>query len=187
MIIKIADINSVSTDSFNAVKHLLPKAFILLNKKRQLQTVLGRILLVDGIKELFRKENFNLAYNENGKPCLDFCFFSIAHRDEKVVVAISEKQIGVDLEKISPIKKRNKYKLFLKEENNYVNNSDNPTLDFYKVWTVKEAYIKALGGKLSHFKKINTVNLDLTLKSKINGFHITTKVEDDIIITICEK
>ncbi|KPJ64908.1 hypothetical protein AMJ44_11945 [candidate division WOR-1 bacterium DG_54_3] len=92
--------------------------------------------------------------NDYGKPFLknrpDF-HFSISHAGAWVVCAVSEKEIGIDVEKVAPIDFEIAKKLFSKEEyDELMLREGKERLDyFYSLWTLKESYIKAVGKGLS--------------------------------------
>lgn len=134
------------------------------------------ILLRTAIKENFQIENYEITYNENGKPLLPFCHFCIAHSDDLVIVAISDNPVGVDVERIREIKKRNDYKLFSFNEVKYVNSSPvGIALRFFEIWTKKEAYIKLNGLKLSDAAKFDIFKLsEVIFKSEISEDYYTT-------------
>ena len=86
MLVKTVDIRQITeaecaetkkffTDTAEKVKSFLPE-----DRKR---TLAGRYLLKKMIKEIYGREGFELSYNENGKPELDFCFFSISHKPSR--------------------------------------------------------------------------------------------------------
>ena len=150
------------------------------------QTKAGRLLLSQMIKEQYGKTDYTVTYNENGKPLTDFCCFSISHSDDLVACAVSDKPVGIDIEKKKPIKKRKTYPLFSKEESEYVNRSEDVSLAFLTLWTRKEAYIKAVGGKLTDMAKFSLVDDRLSLKDRYNGFDIQTEETHDYLISSCE-
>ncbi len=84
---------------------------------------------------------------ENGKPYLegDPLFFSISHSGTKAVIALSQFPVGVDLELY-------KNKMHTPITDRFSDREQCEILcekDFLIHWTVREAYIKMLGGTLS--------------------------------------
>ena len=82
-------------------------------------------------------ENLKISYSENGSPNLNnHQYISISHSGNLVCIIISEKEIGIDIEKISD------KSLLLKEK--FVNphhteiNKEKSTL----IWSIKEAVFK---------------------------------------------
>ncbi len=82
------------------------------------------------------------ATNEHGKPYLTNApyFFSLAHSGTLTAVAVSEKEVGLDVEK--------------RTEKNYPAvvsrlTEREKTEDFFTVWTAKEAYVKLRGFSLA--------------------------------------
>lgn len=74
------------------------------NKKLRRDRVITYIALIDILSgKLEKKEIFNLfKFQENGKPYLEKneIYFSVSHTDGLAVVAVSDFQVGVDIEKI---------------------------------------------------------------------------------------
>ena len=150
------------------------------DKKR---TIAGRYLLKQIIKELYGREEFTIAFNENGKPILDFCFFSISHSGDFAVCAVADMPVGVDIESIKGFKRRDKYMLFSERESQYVNECDCENR-FYTLWTSKEAYLKAMGGVIADGAKTELVTPDFILKDKYEGFELTTEITDEYVLSI---
>ena len=82
-------------------------------------------------------ENLKISYSENGSPNLNnHQYISISHSEDLVCVIISEKEIGIDIEKISD------KSLLLKEK--FIN-SHHTKLNKKKstlIWCIKEAVFK---------------------------------------------
>lgn len=165
------------TETAKRIKNYRPD-----DKKR---TLAGRYLLKKMIKELYGREEFTLTFNENGKPTLDFCFFSISHSGDFAVCAVSDFPVGVDIERMKSFKQRDKYMLFTGTESEYVNKSDSRNR-FYTLWTRKEAYIKAKGGVIADAAKIELVTPDFKLLSKYDGFDFKTEITDGYILSAAE-
>ena len=113
---------------------------------------------------------------ENGKPYIDGVHFNISHSHNLVVCAFGEHDIGIDVEKIRDYRPRVAEK-FHPEEIAHLEKSADKNLEFFKIWTMKEAYLKCLGTGLSKALSFNVF--------KIPNMH--TEIKDDYIISICEK
>jgi len=90
-------------------------------------------------------ESFNtnqpILYKSTGKPYLSQGFLSMTHSHKRVVIAYSPvKEVGVDIELISPKIEKVKHK-FLHPNDNYKNLKDLTIL-----WTIKEAVYKLFDG-----------------------------------------
>lgn len=122
-------------------------------QKRQQEHVLGRKLLDYGLRQeyaLFLSEQ-TIGKGQYGKPYLTDCpdiHFSISHCDGMAVCGISERTIGVDIERIRPFSERTARKV-LAEEELAEGTVLSPEL-FFRYWTLKESYLKAIGTGLSH-------------------------------------
>src|SRR5690554_827357 len=92
-------------------------------------------------KELNKKfEKINITTTKNGKPYLvdQEIYFNITHKDNIILIALSKKDISVDIEKVNIKHKKVSSKLY----DNKVNYSINRII---KDFTIKESYIKYYG------------------------------------------
>lgn len=108
---------------------------------------------------------FEISKNEYGKPFLlnkKDCFFNITHSGDWVAVAISDMEVGIDLEYKEPFDYDEVIDyLMSKSEKQFFS-----TLPcefkkdiFYRFWTLKESYIKAIGLGMS--KHLNSFSIEL--------------------------
>jgi len=123
----------------------------------KVRSLTSEILLRYGLLNELRSnpQNLSFSYNIYGKPILDGIEnvdFSISHSGNWVLVGLSEHTIGVDIEKIHNIHIDIAERFFTEEEYKLVKNCFDEKIminTFYRVWTLKEAYIKAIGKGLS--------------------------------------
>lgn len=147
--------------------------------KRKKQSLCGYMLLRRAVFDLYGKTDIKLSFNKNGKPYCDFCFFNISHSEDAVVCAVSDRNVGVDIQKITNVKPREKYKFFTKQENEYVNfDKDLLNERYIEIFTKKEAAVKYLGEKISYAENIDTFSGKFAFK--------TEKVRD-YLLTVCAK
>jgi 4'-phosphopantetheinyl transferase len=99
-----------------------------------------------------RPEAVELAYGDNGKPRLanQALHFSVSHCDDVALFAFSRTgEIGVDIEAIRPVREADAIAVqFFSplEHAGYAALAPRDRLlGFFRVWTRKEAYVKALG------------------------------------------
>ena len=116
--------------------------------RAQLRMVLGRLVGA-------APETLSLTYAEHGKPLLDGGpSFNLSHSEEGVVIAVTrEGRLGVDLEQHRPLRDMPALatRYFAADEAALVREAapaDRPEV-FFRIWTRKEAFLKALGGGLS--------------------------------------
>ena len=101
-------------------------------------------------------EKCQYKYNEHKKPYIiadeKIIHFNLSHSGEYVICAISNSEVGCDIEKIETANfktakrffSKNEYEIIMQEENLEKRNGL-----FYRFWTLKESFIKAAGIGLS--------------------------------------
>ena len=91
------------------------------------------------------------VYNEFGKPSLPNLpiHFSISHCKDAVACAVSDHNIGIDVESIVPYNPDVARRVCTADELKMLEQSSNKDVDFIKLWTVKEAISKYEGMGLS--------------------------------------
>ena len=111
-------------------------------------------------------------YNEHGAPCLEHgpCF-SISHCKHGIAVAVSEKPIGIDIERIRTAKPELVARTMIEQEQNEIWSAPSPDVAFTRLWTQKEAVLKMQGtGILSIDGMKNTLVAieHIDLQTKVN-------------------
>lgn len=97
------------------------------------------------------RNRIEYEYGPQGKPFLkDYpgVFFNLSHSGNLVVLAISEEEIGIDVQENRGIQERMIKRFFHQEENKLFEKDLDANVKealFYKIWTGKEAYIKYTG------------------------------------------
>lgn len=131
------------------------------NIKVKNQKIAAYGLLHKAVKEtLDFDDDFSLIKKEkSGKPVCKKYFFSISHSQELVAVAVSNTNIGVDIEIVKERKNIKNLKQVVFHENEKILNVENID-DFIKFWVKKEALFKFEGGKVFFPKNIDTTKFD---------------------------
>lgn len=94
-----------------------------------------------------------IAFGDHGKPYFPgfpHVHFNISHCSGLVVCGLSGKPLGVDAEPLGMVRERVLQRAFSAKEQELVSTSTNPDEMFYRLWTLKEAYGKALGVGLAY-------------------------------------
>ncbi|MBN1981981.1 MAG: 4'-phosphopantetheinyl transferase superfamily protein [Chitinivibrionales bacterium] len=95
-----------------------------------------------------------LKQNEFGKPYIPHgrVHFNLSHSGSWVVLAIDSEEIGIDIEKVGCVDEAIAHRFFAKEELEFLSQCTSRASwidSFYKIWVLKESYIKAIGKGLS--------------------------------------
>lgn len=148
------DVGSISSFNINELSSSrIEKANKYINQEdRKLSLLAGKVLDI-GLKEFNLKEkDVIIQYNKYGKPYLkDYpsIFFNLSHSNKKAMCAISNKEVGCDIEYIKQNRPQIVKKYFSNLEKEYLENSNNIDEDFYKIWVGKESFLKAIGKGLN--------------------------------------
>lgn len=96
-------------------------------------------------------DEYPLGYGENGKPYIQGrsdIFFNLSHSEERVMCAVSGRDVGCDVEKVTEIDLEIARRFFYGSE--YERIAREQTLSrrydtFFRLWTLKESFMKATG------------------------------------------
>ena len=97
----------------------------------------------------------HVAYGENGKPYLvDFpnVYFNLSHSGERVMGVISPFEVGCDVEIIKGDRGKLAERFFKPEESAWIKHFESlesQSEAFYRLWTLKECYMKVTGRGMS--------------------------------------
>lgn len=120
------------------------------------RSLYGHLLARYAIKELFHLKNdkIKIAENSYGKPYVvghHEIHYNVSHSGDWVVCAVNTAEVGVDVQEIKKIKLAIAERFFSEEENAYLAalTQERQQCEFYDTWSLKEAYVKAIGVGLS--------------------------------------
>ena len=132
--------------------------------------LLGSGLMINFIKTKYFV-NSDVATDKYGKPYFvnSDLKFNLSHSGRYVVAAVSDYEVGIDIQKKKADKHRIAEKNFLQGECAYINagaNDEERHQRFCEVWTLKEAYLK---------------NIGMGLRKPLNSFEIVFRPEGPVI------
>ena len=135
------------------------------------------------ILQLLQLKNLSfedLKYNKSGKPELDNNFISITHSFDYSGIILSDRKVGIDIEKLRPSIVKISKKFINQHEINLIGELSIENLT--KVWTIKEAIFKAFGFSGIDFQKniiiesINTgfqkANVKINKNNKVEYYDV---------------
>lgn len=143
-------------------------------------------------------EKVVLEYNFNKKPYLPLeplLNFNVSHSNDFATIAISQNELGVDIEYFSDTFNFNDIinTVFTENEIQNIEKSENKTKRFYELWTRKEAFVKAISkGIDDDFKNIPSLNgkyiIDAKLIDNTNNWTVKSfDIADDYHVALAFK
>lgn len=128
-------------------------------KMRKIQAITGEILLKNLLKKHYKIDYKDLTFylNKYNKPYIKNknIYFNISHSYNYVAVAISNKEIGIDIEKIRPTNINTINYFATDNEIKYIlEDKTKITRRLFTIYTLKEAYFKMKGTNLDNIKDI---------------------------------
>lgn len=165
----------------------------LINNDDKKRSILGEILLI----KLLKNKNINyssikIIKNKYGKPYIHNIniYFNISHSNNLVICGISDKEIGIDIEKIKNVKPNIINQFTTENEKKYIEEKkelfNKRSLEIY---TLKEAYFKCIGTNLNKIKQIDFIIKDkkIICSQKKFNFNLIYKLNNYIIATCTKK
>lgn len=129
----------------------------------------GKLILKKFYEENGIEFNWSKIHIQSGgKPYyIDAKKFNISHSGDYVAVAFSDEEIGVDIEWVTQFDIESVLSYLHPLEAEYVKHSTDLRNDFFKIWTRKEAFLKAIGsGVVDGLHNENCLHNELTYKGK---------------------
>ena len=126
------------------------------SKEVALRRLLGEALVRFALKKYWNltSEDYRIDRGEKGKPFIvgvENVFFNISHSGDYVVCAVSDREIGIDIEKRAKARMEVAGRFFHGEEVAQLKMSEEDKQDqlFFNYWSVKESFLKYIGTGLT--------------------------------------
>ena len=176
------------------------KIYVIDTAKADMGTIRNSIFISDGDLQEVSRYKVLESYNEKlasfylknkyigkyhlgerGKPLSESFFFNVSHSKGMVVLAIADNDIGIDIEKIRPVKEDFIGYVCNEEERKYV--KDNRS--FFEVWTNKESLLKADGrGISSRVDEVPGLPIDGIRVYEEKEYRSASALYEDYVLTV---
>ena len=144
--------------------------------KGKMQSLGVGLLLRQACKEVgLEGADDHIAYGENGKPFFagfPDVQFNLSHSGERVMAVISPFEVGCDVEIIKGDRGRLAERFFKPEESAWIKSFESLSAQseaFYRLWTLKECYMKVTGRGMSLMPDMFALSVDES--EKISLYH----------------
>lgn len=94
----------------------------------------------------------NVMIGKNGKPECNGIYFNLSHSLDMVLCAVSENPVGCDIEKVTDAPMEIARRVFCEKERGYIDAAqsvEERNHRFFRLWTMKESYMKMTGEGMS--------------------------------------
>lgn len=154
-------------------------------------SLIGRLLLFKGIEDIkgLKCSDKKLRYTKYNKPYFEdqLIHFNISHSGDIVVCALSDQEIGIDIEFIRNIEIEDFKFIMTEKEWGKIVKSSNKNDSFFDYWTQKEAVIKANGNGLATDLKSFEISENITTVSNESFFLEEIKIDPKYKCYISQK
>lgn len=112
----------------------------------------------------FTQQQLEVSFHSSGKPYfmqLPQVFFNLSHSGSRVFCAVSNCEVGCDVERKRDIDLKLAERVFSEKEREYLmsfTDADIQRHTFFRLWTLKESIVKAMGSSVLAMREL-TVNL----------------------------
>lgn len=108
---------------------------------------LGAGILLQKVLKRHGISNEEIQIGDGGKPEVEGICFNLSHSADLAVCAVSEKNVGCDVEQITDAPMRLIQKRFCENEIRHMAKTpeEKKNEEFYRLWTMKESYLKMTG------------------------------------------
>ena len=108
---------------------------------------MGVGLLLQKVLALYHMKDSQVFIDKHGKPVIHGLEFSLSHSGNMVVCVVSEEPVGCDAEEIRKAPKGVAERCFTDGEQAWLSqfSVDEYDREFFRLWTMKESYVKMTG------------------------------------------
>lgn len=125
-----------------------------------------------------------------GKPETPGVFWNLSHSGEYALLAVSDADVGADLERLRPAPMRAAGRVFALEELDWLAAGEDGDARFFTLWTLKEALLKAAGRGLTQpLREVNVLPLlrGLAAATPEGAFFGHTQLFDGYCLSVCTR
>ncbi len=125
-----------------------------------------------------------------GKPKTPGVFWNLSHSGEYALLAVSDADVGADLERLRPAPMRTAGRVFAPEELDWLAAGEDGDARFFTLWTMKEALLKASGRGLTlPLREVNVLPLlrGQTAATPEGAFFGHTQLFDGYCLSVCTR
>ena len=176
------DIDQIDSSILRKCIHYLPeeRRAKALRYRRELDVKLSVISYLLLLYVLFKEHGLSspaIAYTGSGKPYLQDhpdIHFNISHCPAGCICAVSDAPIGVDIQDTRPFSIDIGKHCCSQEELGILKKSNDPAVEFTRMWAMKESYLKMTGEGICHsLPSIDTSTLSRKIQTfEYNGCYI---------------
>lgn len=115
------------------------------------ESLIGRILLHKALESCGAGE-YTVKYKGSEKPelkCKSSLYFNISHSGDYVVLAISDRETGCDIQEIKPYNPKVAKRHYCDNETHLIESRENKDDVFIRFWALKESILKFTGKGMS--------------------------------------
>ena len=160
----------------------------------KIRSAAGACLIRSAAAERFPGERLTISKTDLGKPYISGKSgyeFNLSHSGDLIVLAVDDRPIGIDVEKIKDKNWEIFHRYLTEAEMSMIKESDDPIGRFYEVWTIREAFSKEEGLGLSILDKDFHVDYGrqlVTYDNKKLHFRIESySSADEYRISLCSQ
>ena len=115
------------------------------------ESMCSRILLHYILKEKLRFDKYEAVFEKNKKPYLvnNGVYFNISHSGNSVACAVSQNEIGCDIQAKTEFNEKIAKRYFCQSEYDLLQLTKDKSAIFFKLWTLKESVLKFSGEGIS--------------------------------------
>lgn len=196
MVVYCDEILSMNDEQFEAFFGLMPeerqKKAMRYVKSDDRKLCVAAFALLDYVMNLNGYEigEYCFGENETGKPYLKNLplRFNLSHTSNVVACAVSDEEIGVDVQqKVSEYKSVMR-RVYCSNEIDLIMNSQNSIDDFTKIWALKESYVKCIGTGISDsIAEYDFSTIVHNGRGKVYGYEFTVRDGGDYILSVCSS
>ncbi len=169
------------------------KVLRMLQEKSRAQS-LGAGLLLKEVLSRFGRTMAEVYTGANGKPMMDGLFFNLSHTEGRVLLAVSDREVGCDIERAKECPFQVAERFFCRREREYLSKvpkGEEQNRAFFRLWTIKESYMKMTGEGMSlsldAFEVLVQGRLGIVRDGKVEGCYIRDYVLGEYQAAVCAR
>ncbi|MBO5937779.1 MAG: 4'-phosphopantetheinyl transferase superfamily protein [Clostridia bacterium] len=148
----IASLSAYTDEKITADYELIKDKFISNGRlSERKESLIGRLMLHKALTSLEAGE-YKVVYTDNEKPVLESdkgLYFNISHSGDYVVAAISDSEVGCDIQEVRTYNPRVAGRNYCQRETDLIERSLSKDEVFIRLWALKESVLKYTGKGLS--------------------------------------